>query len=85
MSRRYSTGEVEDDEFESDIFKDIEKKTQDGNGTSGSENESGKYQRGRYIVLWKFCVSKYSIFFGQSCNKLFFLDLQTSKFTWHEV
>ncbi|OWF43076.1 bud site selection protein 21-like [Mizuhopecten yessoensis] len=40
MSRRYSTGEVEDDEFESDIFKDIEKKTQDGNGTSGSENES---------------------------------------------
>ncbi|XP_033763138.1 bud site selection protein 21-like [Pecten maximus] len=40
MSRRYSSRKVEDDEFESEIFKDIEKKTEDKSGTSGSENES---------------------------------------------
>ncbi|XP_060074125.1 nucleolar protein 7-like [Ylistrum balloti] len=40
MSRRYTSRKVEDDEFESEIFKDIERKTQEENGTSGSECES---------------------------------------------
>ncbi|XP_069121212.1 uncharacterized protein [Argopecten irradians] len=40
MSRRYSLRKFEDDEFESEIFKDMDKKTQDENGASESENES---------------------------------------------